>query len=245
MRKKLEKAEKLIRDLTSEKVRWSEEKEKLISKKQYLFGQTLLSSSFLSYFGPFDQLFRKSMTNIYKNDIIKKGIVLEEDFKVENILTSEVEIALWNSQSLPNDELSVQNGILTVRASRYPLCIDPQLQALNWILKKFNKNLNKVSFNDEADFGRTLEMCVKFGNPMLIENVGEELDPLIDPILEKNYIIKAGRKYIKIGSEEIEFNEKEFQMIMISKLSNPHYSPEIMGKTSVINYSVTFEGLKE
>ena len=32
---------------------------------------------------------------------------------------------------------------------------------------------------------------------------------------------------------------------MISKLSNPHYSPEIMGKTSVINYSVTFEGLKE
>ena len=31
---------------------------------------------------------------------------------------------------------------------------------------------------------------------------------------------------------------------MISKLSNPHYSPEIMGKTSVINFSVTFEGLK-
>ena len=30
---------------------------------------------------------------------------------------------------------------------------------------------------------------------------------------------------------------------MISKLSNPKYSPEIMGKTSVINYSVTFEGL--
>lgn len=53
-------------------------------------------------------------------------------------------------------------------------------------------------------------MCVKFGNPMLIENVGEELDPLIDPILEKNYIIKAGRKYIKIGNEEIEFNDKEF-----------------------------------
>lgn len=53
-------------------------------------------------------------------------------------------------------------------------------------------------------------MCVKFGNPMLIENVGEKLDPLIDPILEKNYIIKAGRKYIKIGNEEIEFNDKEF-----------------------------------
>lgn len=27
-------------------------------------------------------------------------------------------------------------------------------------------------------------------------------------------------------------------------MSNPHLSPEIMGKTSVINFSVTFEGLK-
>lgn len=68
---------------------------------------------------------------------------------------------------------------------------------------------------------------------------------MIDPILEKNFIVKAGRKYIKIGAEEIEFNEKEFSLIMVSKMSNPKYSPEIMGKTSVINYSVTFKGLEE
>jgi dynein heavy chain len=53
--------------------------------------------------------------------------------------------------------------------------------------------LNRISFNDVEDFGRTLEMCIKFSTPLLIENVGEELDPLIDPILEKNFIIKAGR----------------------------------------------------
>lgn len=105
--------------------------------------------------------------------------------------------------------------------------------------------MNWVSFNDEGDFGRTLELCVKFGNPILIENVSEVLDPLIDPILEKNCIIRAGWKFIKIGAEEVEFNETDFQLIMMTKLSNPHYTPEIMGKTSVINYSVTFEGLKE
>lgn len=103
----------------------------------------------------------------------------------------------------------------------------------------------KTSFNDEGDFGRTLEMSIKFNNPILIENIGEELDPLIDPILEKNFIMKMGRKFIKIGSEELEFNEKDYRLYMISKLSNPKYSPEIMGKTSVINYSVTFEGLQD
>lgn len=86
-------------------------------------------------------------------------------------------------------------------------------------------------------------MSIKFNNPIIIENVGEELDPLIDPILEKNFIIKMGRKFLRLGNEELEFNEKDYWLYLVSKLSNPKYTPEIMGKTSVINYSVTFEGL--
>lgn len=53
----------------------------------------------------------------------------------------------WNSEGLPPDELSVQNGILTTRASRFPLCIDPQTQALTWIKKKEAKNNLKVCMN--------------------------------------------------------------------------------------------------
>lgn len=50
----------------------------------------------------------------------------------------------WGSQGLPPDELSVQNGILTTRASRFPLCIDPQQQALSWIRRKEEKNNLRV-----------------------------------------------------------------------------------------------------
>lgn len=50
----------------------------------------------------------------------------------------------WNSEGLPPDELSIQNGILTTRASRFPLCIDPQQQALRWIRKKEEQSNLKV-----------------------------------------------------------------------------------------------------
>ncbi len=60
-------------------------------------------------------------------------IPLTEGFKVDELLTSEVEISLWNSQGLPPDELSVQNAILTTKGPKTPVCIDPQVQATAWI----------------------------------------------------------------------------------------------------------------
>ncbi len=62
---------------------------------------------------------------------------MSEKFRIEELLTTEVEIAKWASEELPSDELSVQNGILATKATRWPLCIDPQLQAVNWIKKKY------------------------------------------------------------------------------------------------------------
>lgn len=87
---------------------------------------------------------------------------------------------------MPPDELSVQNGILTIRSSRFPLCIDPQTQALHWIKKKEEKlNLKVVSFSD-SDFLKHLEMAIKYGQPVLFQDVDDYIDPVIDNILEKD-----------------------------------------------------------
>lgn len=59
----------------------------------------------------------------------------------------------WGFQGLPPDELSVQNGILTTRASRFPLCIDPQQQALNWIKRKEERNNLRVRPHPEPHRG--------------------------------------------------------------------------------------------
>jgi len=61
----------------------------------------------------------------WKSDIVEKELPNKEDFRLDLFLTSEVEVARWGAEGLPSDELSVQNGILTSYASRWPLCIDP------------------------------------------------------------------------------------------------------------------------
>lgn len=61
----------------------------------------------------------------WKADLIEKELPNKEDFSLATFLTNEVEVAKWASEGLPSDELSVQNGILTQYASRWPLCIDP------------------------------------------------------------------------------------------------------------------------
>lgn len=64
-------------------------------------------------------------------DLIDRKVPVTNPLQLENLLTSEVEISTWNSQGLPSNDLSIQNGILTTKGPRFPLCIDPQLQVRN------------------------------------------------------------------------------------------------------------------
>lgn len=102
-----------------------------------------------------------------------------------------------------------------------------------------------MNLNDGSTvFLKSLENCIRFGKPFLFENVDVELDPILDPILEKNFIMKAGIKFIKLGDNAFDYNE-DFRLYFTTKLANPKYTPEIMGKTMVINYTVTLMGLRD
>ena len=87
-----------------------------------------------------------------------------------------------------------------------------------------------------------LELAVQFGTPFLFEAVGETLDPVIDPILEKVTFTQNQQLMITLGDNAVPWDDN-FRLYLTSKLANPHYSAEVMGKTMIINYSVTMTGL--
>ncbi|XP_007489994.2 dynein axonemal heavy chain 10 isoform X1 [Monodelphis domestica] len=245
MERRLIAADKLISGLGSENVRWLADLEELMHRRFKLLGDCLLCSAFLSYEGAFTWEFRDEMVNtVWQGDLLEREIPLSQPFRLESLLTDDVEISRWGSQGLPPDELSVQNGILTTRASRFPLCIDPQQQALNWIKRKEEKNnLRVASFND-PDFLKQLEMSIKYGTPFLFQDVDEYIDPVIDNVLEKNIKNVQGRQFIILGDKEVDY-DSNFKLYLNTKLANPRYSPSVFGKAMVINYTVTLKGLED
>ncbi len=245
MERRLIAADKLISGLGSEKTRWSADLEILRNQKIQLLGDCVLLSAFVSYSGAFNWEFRDELIyNKWKQDLLDKDIPLSADFRIEKLLTSEVEISKWASEGLPGDELSIQNGILTTKASRFPICIDPQRQAINWIKKKeANNNLKVCTFNDH-DFLKQLEMAIVYGLPFLFEDVDEYIDPVIDNVLEKNIKVASGRRFIVLGDKEVDY-DPNFKLYLTTKLANPVYSPKIFGSAIIINYSVTLKGLQD
>lgn len=49
---------------------------------------------------------------------------------------------------------------------------------------------------------------------------------------------------IKIGDKEIEYNPS-FRLILHTKLANPHYKPEMQAQATLINFTVTRDGLED
>ena len=65
----------------------------------------------------------------------------------------------------------------------------------------------------------------------MLENVGEEIDPLLEPLLLKQTFKQGGSLCIKLGDSVIEYS-LDFRFYITTKFRNPHYLPEIAVKVS-------------
>ncbi|KAJ3128700.1 hypothetical protein HK098_003691 [Nowakowskiella sp. JEL0407] len=239
-------ANRLVNGLASEKVRWSEAVARFKEQEKTLPGDILLAATFISYVGCFSNRYRDELLhehwlrNLRSPDTTHK-IPLSESIDPLSLLTTSAEIAKWSNEGLPNDRVSLENATTVNNCKRWPLIIDPQLQGVTWIRNREGPSLKVVRLGQKGYLDQ-IEKAVSNGDTVLIEDLGESIDAVLNPLLGRE-TIKKGR-YIKMGDKEVEYDPK-FKLILQTRLPNPHYPPEIQAQTTLINFTVTLAGLED
>ena len=91
---------------------------------------------------------------------------------------------------------------------------------------------------------KRVEHALSNGLVLMIEAVGESIDPLLDPLLSRQFVKKGKGQTVKIGSEDIDMMPT-FKLYLQTKLINPHYKPETAAQCTIINFIVTEQGLED
>ncbi len=244
---RLARADILINGLAGEKLRWAETVKTLGTTYNNLVGNVLVAAGTIAYLGAFTPDFRQDIVRDIVGNIQRLGVWHSSDASIMSVLADPVQLRGWNIVGLPTDNHSLENGIIMSTARRWPLCIDPQGQA-NRFIKNFAKETSANGFEvvklTEPNFLRTLENGVRFGRWIILENILEELDAALEPLLLQQKFRQGGAEMIKVGDSVIPWND-QFRFFMTTKLPNPHYLPEVCVKVSLLNFTITLGGLED
>lgn len=237
-------ANRLVNGLASEKVRWTELVKNYKASTFTLPGDVLLATAFISYVGCFTRRYRMDL--MYKYwlpylDHLVDPIPMTAGLDPLSMLTDDAQVAKWNNEGLPTDRMSTENATILNNSARWPLMIDPQLQGIKWIKTRYGDKLTVIRLTAK-NYLDIIEKSVCNGDVVLLEFIGETIDAVLDSVMGR-VLIKKGRA-VKIGDKEVDYDPR-FRLILQTKLANPHYKPEIQAQATLINFTVTKDGLEE
>ncbi|CAF3393401.1 unnamed protein product [Rotaria sp. Silwood1] len=237
-------ANRLVNGLASENIRWRDSVAGFRKSEETTPGDILLITAFVSYVGCFTKVYRVDlMENIWRPQLsaLKTPIPVTPDIDPLTLVVDDAVVAGWNNEGLPSDRMSTENATILTTCERWPLMIDPQLQGIKWIKQRYGERIKVIRLGQKGYLDK-IEQAIAAGDILLIENIDESIEAVLDPLLGRN-TIKKGRA-IKLGDKEIEYHP-DFRLILQTKLANPHYKPEMQAQTTLINFTVTKDGLED
>ncbi|PWA00630.1 hypothetical protein BB558_003315 [Smittium angustum] len=238
---KVDRSLKLIESLSSERTRWEHTSSTFIDQMNTIAGDVLISAAFLAYAGFFDQEYREQLLYKWTSHLHDSGIMFRDHLNISDYLALTEDKLAWQQAGLQNDDLATENAIMLQHYNRFPLIIDPSGQSLNFLqnnlsITESNRKLTITSFLDDA-FLKHLESALRFGNPILIQDA-EHVDPILNPILNRELRRTGGRVLIRLGSQDIDYSPA-FSLYLFTRDSTVSFSPDLSSRVTFVNFTAT------
>ncbi|KOB72814.1 Dynein heavy chain 6, axonemal, partial [Operophtera brumata] len=180
-------------------------------------GDIIVASGCIAYFGAFPSHYRRELEVKW----IKLCSVLEipssDTFDLIAIMADSFTVRTWNSQGLPRDSISTENGILVTRAGRWPLTIDPQEQAGRLLIHLGDSDI-------EYDSNFRLYLTTKLANPhylpeiciqVTLVNFTVTLSGLEDQLLAPDLEILRSELIVRINTDKATLLEIEDKILRL------------------------------
>ncbi len=234
---KVQRAEALLESLTSEQGRWHESSASFQRQLASLVGDSLLAAAFLTYAGAFDHRGRRRLLEGWSDALERLGVPFRADLSPVDFLSRPAQALEWRAHGLPQDQLCTENALVLSRCHRYPLVVDPAGQATRFLLAQYaGRKAQTTSFRD-AGFLKTLASAARFGTPLLIEEV-ERVDPVLNPLLNREVQRTGGRTTVRVGNEDVDFSP-QFVLVLVTRDPSAALPPDLCSRVTLVNFTVT------
>ena len=141
----------------------------------------------IAYLGAFPLDYRQKALESWTRSIKEKQIKVPDDFNLRRVCVDDLTVTNWvDKYKLPNDSISIENATIIKESSRFPLIIDPQLQATKWIHEMYSARLKIIkSSSNQKEIPILVQLCIQEGFPLLVEGIEEYIDPMYESVFDQ------------------------------------------------------------
>jgi dynein heavy chain 2 len=226
---------KLLDKLSGEGKRWKAQVKDINNSLECLPRNALLASAFITYLTASSEDNRQKFVDEWKRN------VQVDEFDFRSIMSTESEQLLWKSQGLPSDLLSAENAIAILNSVPVALVIDPSSQATAWLKTYLTDKKPDVIKQHDDSFLRTLELAIRFGKTLIVEDVSS-IEPILYPVLRKDLMKQGPRFMVQLAEKTIDYNEN-FKLYLVTSIATFAAPPDAAGLVNEVNFTITRAGL--
>ena len=228
-------ADKLLEDLSSEKVRWKIQIEKAQAEFKSLSESALFASLFAQFIAQLPPNQRSQKISSWKSKV---------EIPYNNVYTSildEFAVLKLRGENIRPDAAMLDNAAVLELSSNFSLVVDNSGQTINWLKNHFaESNPEIVSIKDPL-FMKNVELSVRFGRTLILTDASD-IPAVLFPLAKRDFQKDAARWNVQIGEKTLECDAK-FRLVFVAfelKLQD-----ELRPFLSVVNCSPSSEGLSE